>query len=1028
MAPRAARLCRLPDVASGSGTHGKLQGGDGCAWTMEKGGRSVHAWDLERKRDVVHAEATEAMVDAHVAMRRGSMAVAACLESGRGRIWTKLDGKRNTVARKVEVPADPKTRRNERERLVAVHTARHVNDAKSHVLFGTSGGKIVHVELDERGEPSKPKVLERGQGGGVIQRIGSLLWKQQEVSPIKQLAWREKDGILVALDNNELQVWTGDPDDLNSYTLGGNLNVQAHFKQELDDNCEINNFCLVGKHVFVLARMQRWGLCVLDVKVDRGIESYECQPSKLYKGLAKGFWSGAASRRVVLRCLLPDTENPQSVPEYLLLGSEGRVLTCLGSSVQKFTSCYEKPVLDACPSKTHTSWLLLDPSAGVMSVPMQTLSRQQWAVDADMASATRMGELALDELRHALAQGRDMDDPDKAADLRARLMSLGAFTKAESNPFLTLGKEIVDTLFKHWGGEDASLANMGGQLLDKKNRFNAYLELLSWTGCFDLLKPESLSTLFALAMKIEFLLALREAENLLSTNEHPALSFLRECLGLAGEEIKSFHAALAARPPEEVVYSRASSCDYLLVALQKTFANRFQTAQEAATGWGILEASTACVLTAVESSSETWKYISERFPSAFAYATGGSSILPWLGSKRVIGMLASTTEAVLNATNALSAVYPEHVPAARGRLLELASQLLDSHRLAVESASIGSDTQQSLFREYAATRDRQLAALLEHALDDGGQEAIDAVASLAVRHHGYACLAQLCDTIGSEEMLFDYMRNLESSAQFDGKFCTFYFQWLLDRKRDFELMHLPSEFDEELLGFIQPLLRLRWLQEIKMRKHAAASHTLEVLSKENGLSLEQSYRRLSLQKLSLLASGQDHSSEKVCDVDSALTLLDIQTKISIGSNKDPIMSPVEMVDAALQETAPSKLSLAFAVFAAAGDGFRRSHLKRLEAAWRAAADVTDWEELANARVGESDESYVGALQQTAVHQAAVYCYASRSFCAGAPFSDTLNIDEVFTLLQEHTALEEYPLETLRHALFTATEGMQVVDT
>lgn len=993
----------------------------------EKGGRVVHAWDLERKRDVVHVEATGVIVDAHVAVRRGSMAVAACLENGGGRIWTKQDGKRNAITRKVKAPDDPKAKRSEGERLVAVHTIRHADEGKSHVIFGTSGGKIVHVVLDERGEPSKPRALERGQGVGVIQRIGSLLWKQQEVSPIKQLAWREKDGIILALDDRELQVWAGDRDHLDSYTLEGNLDVRAHFKQELDDNCEINNFCTVGKRVVVLARMQQRGLCALDVRVERDAEAFACQPVKLYRGLAKGFWSGAACKDVLLRCLLPDPDNARSVPEFLVLGREGRVLTCHGSSVQKFASCYDNPVLDACPSKTCTSWLFLDPSAGVMSVPMHIPSHRQMTPDADMASATRMCELALDELRHALSQGREMADPDKAADFRARLMSLGAFTKAETNPFLTVGKEIVDTLFKHWGGEDASLANMGAQLVDKKGRFNNYLDLLSATGCFDLLKPESLSTLFALSMKIEFLLALREAENLLSTNEHPSLPFLRECLSLAGEEIKSLHVALTSRPPEEVVYSRASSCDCLLVALQKKFSSRFHVAEEAAAGWGVLEAGTACVLSAVESSSEAWKSISERFPSAFAYATGGSSISPWLGSKRIIGMLASATEAVLNASNALSAVDPEQVPAARGRLLELASQLLDSHRLAVESALIGSDVQQSLFREYAATRDRLLAALLEHALDDGGQEAVDAIASLAVRHHGYACLAQLCETIGNEGMLFDYMRHLESNAQFDGKFSNFYFQWLLDRKREFELMHLPSEFDEELIGFLQPLLRLRWLQEIKMRKHISASRTLEVLSKENGLSVEQSYRRLSLQKLSLLAGGEDHHSEKVIDVDSALTLLDIQTEISIGSNKDPIMSPVEMVDAALRETAPSKLSLAFAVFAAAGDGFRRSHLKRLEAAWRAAADVTDWEELAHARVGESDESYLMALQQTAVHQAAVYCYGNQSFCAGAPVSDTLNIDEVFTLLTQHTRLEEYPLETLRHALFTATLGLQAVD-
>lgn len=96
----------------------------------------------------------------------------------------------------------------------------------------------------------------------------------------------------------------------------------------------------------------------------------------------------------------------------------------------------------------------------------------------------------------------------------------------------------------------------------------------------------------------------------------------------------------------------------------------------------------------------------------------------------------------------------------------------------------------------------------------------------------------------------------------------------------------------------------------------------------------------------------------------------------------PPLAPRPLCEALLS-LRPRGGELALRAAAAAGDAFRVSNGSLLQAAWRAAAEGTDWRALGALRGEASDRRYARALAATQLAAAAAAVYGPGAFCAGA---------------------------------------------
>ena len=127
------------------------------------------------------------------------------------------------------------------------------------------------------------------------------------------------------------------------------------------------------------------------------------------------------------------------------------------------------------------------------------------------------------------------------------------------------------------------------------------------------------------------------------------------------------------------------------------------------------------------------------------------------------------------------------------------------------------------------------------------------------------------------------------------------------------------------------------------------------------------------------------------------------TGIPVDAAEAPL-PPLRLVEACLERgdgQGDEDLLDAFAVFASSGGAFRRANKSLLEACWRKAASMSDWEVLGELRGVGSDAAYVRALGATVVARAARRCYdASFAVRLGPPFEEVLTPGRVLELLVE----------------------------
>ena len=193
----------------------------------------------------------------------------------------------------------------------------------------------------------------------------------------------------------------------------------------------------------------------------------------------------------------------------------------------------------------------------------------------------------------------------------------------------------------------------------------------------------------------------------------------------------------------------------------------------------------------------------------------------------------------------------------------------------------------------------------------------DAVAAVAEAHFGYEQLAELCEAEAFEaaqrrderaaataaRRMHHYMRSLRGApADGEGTFARFAFERMMTTAgasyhggvgpRVAEMLrHTPDEFYDELTSCLESRPELLWTHQLRAEDFAASAQTLKNLSGgaggPRGAATVASRRRfLSLAKLASLADGVSSSSDEIIEMDAALDLLAIQSRIAARRGAD----------------------------------------------------------------------------------------------------------------------------------------------
>jgi hypothetical protein len=329
------------------------------------------------------------------------------------------------------------------------------------------------------------------------------------------------------------------------------------------------------------------------------------------------------------------------------------------------------------------------------------------------------------------------------------------------------------------------------------------------------------------------------------------------------------------------------------------------------------------------------------------------------------------------------------------------------------------------------TQQVEAAAGWERSLRGDGS-AFTAVRSLAEAHHGYATLAAVCEATRDTGRMHHYMRALQATADEQEGFAAFMMARLASHG---EVGALLEELPEDLFGELHRFLRepghlekwrhLRWPHELRTDRYMEAARTLEEMASEGrsnkrkpSAALQQ--RFLARAKLAMLAGEEATTTttspppSSLVDVDRRLRLCAVQRSVAAAAGvavEAPAMDAWELVHRCVQAAPGSHHPLgcvlaAFQLLAAEHE--ERAALS--EAAWKAAAGVTDWVWLATQRDGCSDGAFLELLHEQPLGQVAALVYSTWSPASGVAHRSS---SEVLAMLEVRRRLSPASLPPSR---------------
>ena len=638
-----------------------------------------------------------------------------------------------------------------------------------------------------------------------------------------------------------------------------------------------------------------------------------------------------------------------------------------------------------------------------------------------------------------------------------RLKAAGALAGDGSagSPFAANSRNLADALPKHWSGPSGPGPATESHLDEKARRHDLFLRFLAEAaGLWNLIAPGERESVLEHGELVAALLCVRSLHNeaaevgeMDEDEADGALEILREAVTAAGVALQENDAAVRDRPAAEVCYSRATGVqNALLPALADGFRRR-ASVTAGAEGTSLrqraeaLDALSRALLGALGAAAEFRTHHAALYPSPGGGATAPPPRWSAGANARTALREAATAAAALREESARGSA-PELAAPLGARLLALATPLLDACAANLESAAPGTSERTMARDDYVDARRTVLPALLDAARDEAGVPAhaagvtADAVASVAEAHFGYEQLAEVCEALAHEadtarnpgavaaaaSRLHHYMRTLRGApADGEGSFATFMFERArchpghavtIGRRIAETLRNTPDEFYEELETCLEPHPSLLWVHQLRSEDYSGAAQTARGLADGGGASLVERRRFLSLAKLSLLAEGVQSMEPEIVVIDAALDLTSIQSNLARrrgnGNDMDAPLLPLRLVEACLGDGAegagaPGRdddLLDGFAVFASAGEQFRKANKSLLETLWRRAAAETDWEQLSEQLNDGGDLAYVRSLRGTLVARATRRCYhETYAVRLGAPFSHAMPIEEVLELLE-----------------------------
>lgn len=635
-----------------------------------------------------------------------------------------------------------------------------------------------------------------------------------------------------------------------------------------------------------------------------------------------------------------------------------------------------------------------------------------------------------------------------------KLHQAGAFERdGEMNVFTRASRAIVDTLAKHWtasrGANMAVMAAVSSQLLEKQHRHQHFLQFLAASKCHEQLQTrqrEALQSIMGHGEKLSAMIRLRELHNasaqarpqsrLESANtelQHSEISgSLWDLIQIVGEKARRNNVMLMDREKAEVFYSRVSdleeffSCvnQHLSYVVGRELPLRLQIER-------LCEISIACtsvIRTAI-------RYRDIQYP----WYPSPEGLTPWYCQLTVRSGIWKLASLILELKMEADVSEPSMKTVLVAQLEEVTDILLEAYAGAITAKVEREEEYRGLQTEYWSRRDDLLNALYLHLKDVAEAAAQDVGAgiqgeeqkqkmlrrlspsliALARRHAGYQTLWDICSDLNDMSCLRSLMH--ESMGLKEGRFSNFVFEQCYKKSQYAKLLRLGEEFQEELASFLQKHKDILWLHEIFLNHFTSASSTLHRLafSQKDGiaasaedqaeigghkvdLSVDERRRLLNLAKIAALAGGASACGEKVQRLDADLQIFNLQEEVHrMGYSGDEILTPRQLVEICLKSEHRDLVLRAFDVFAWAGNAFRRNNKSLLEAAWRHAADLDDWEKIIqSSKKGWSDEQTVQKLGSTALFHASNRCYGAKSICYEGTFQ------EVLPLLQEDAELSD----------------------
>lgn len=588
---------------------------------------------------------------------------------------------------------------------------------------------------------------------------------------------------------------------------------------------------------------------------------------------------------------------------------------------------------------------------------------------------------------------------------------------------------LVDTLPKIYG--DAGSAGVEAQLEEKRARHAAFLTFLQASGAWASLTVAEQCVVLEHGEKVAAAQRLRQLYNEAAAagEESAAATYvsvgsatgaaLMRAVRTAGATAKASTAGAEERAEEEVFYAYASGVEGFCNAVTAAMGPDAGS-QSVVDGAEAADELLSALLAMADAAGDQRALLVQMYPPPaleVASLTAPAAPLRWVSRQPMRDALRAVAKRCVVLREAAAAAEPSLRATLAARVASATAPLLDACAAALAAAVPGSEERAVRRTEYHGVRAELLPILLAAAREDQNAPAfatvgsatqprvtIDDVAALAEAHRAYDVLFEIADTIGGPAHLHHCMRTLRpSGADEDTGFAPFAFSQLVAQERHAELLRdTPAEFNEVLLAFLTRHPSLLWLQQLRVEQYADASKTLLGLGTDaSGATAGERRRNLALGKLALLASGGAPDSAEAQQADAGLELLRVQREV-IGDSV--AAEPGSLAEACLAPDAgPEALMSAFDVFAAAGGAWRSSNTGMIEAAFKRAADATDWAALASTRGRTSDDAYTAALAATPLARATFRCFATSAGpeappIFGVPFADAVSPDSVEALL------------------------------